>query len=335
MPSSQSVALTAMVIMAGIFTITTIFSQPADAAVAGAAPLPVGIPHHSLIAPFLASYAESGLPFWTFGGSTVVTDTDIVLTPPHGSDHGYLWNHQPMLLTEWSVRYAVRGQRKSRWASMFSAPSPFKRPLDQCGVAFWYLREPAKRTQNHLFGVPDAFTGAGVIVTHGKLIVVTNAGQPVSESLEAITLGQCALDAFASPGGVEIILGYSSGERMLTVNYRLLDTSELLPSSKDVTPEVAAEQRQLRQRYVQSCTVIRNLELPAHYYFGWTGQSSDDHDRGFHLSHVEASATSTQWSGGAQSDDEGVVNATAVTEFDALLDKDDRNFWSGRGDVSP
>ena len=113
------------------------------------------------------------VPFWEFGGSTVVTSSYVRLTPDRQSKRGILWNTvvsdqpagavkllcfglillfsscllQPVSMHNWEVviQFQVHGQGKHLFGD---------------GFAFWYTKE--KGQIGNVFGSKDYFTGLGV-----------------------------------------------------------------------------------------------------------------------------------------------------------------------------
>ena len=105
------------------------------------------------------------MPFWDFGGSTVVTSSYVRLTPDRQSKQGSLWNNvvcvcvwcvhvclyihvcdtythahtQPVRMHNWEVllHFQVHGQAKHLYGD---------------GFAFWYTKERAKDGERERVG---------------------------------------------------------------------------------------------------------------------------------------------------------------------------------------
>lgn len=107
------------------------------------------IDHHSLHPPHLRNtIGAEDVPFWSYSGATVVTDTYIRLTPDKQSSIGMVWNTEPLDLPAWEVVLGFRVHSKSGFGAD--------------GMALWIVDDiPTKR--GGLFGHPHEFHGIGVV----------------------------------------------------------------------------------------------------------------------------------------------------------------------------
>jgi hypothetical protein len=106
---------------------------------------------HSFAGPF-TTFDREGLrvvPSWSHGGSAVVNEHFVRLTPDRQSKSGWLWSSTPMLADAWSatLRFRVSGQGKSLFGD---------------GVALWFTRDRAF-VPGPLHGHAAAFEGFAVI----------------------------------------------------------------------------------------------------------------------------------------------------------------------------
>lgn len=100
---------------------------------------------HSLVAPYQG--AGMDIPYWEFGGTSVVTSSYIRLTPDRQSKQGNLWNTVPFQIHNWEVvlHFNVHGLGKNLFGD---------------GFAMWYTKE--KGEFGPVFGGRDYFTGLGI-----------------------------------------------------------------------------------------------------------------------------------------------------------------------------
>jgi mannose-binding lectin 2 len=86
---------------------------------------------HEICSSFRPPFAWSStgpVPNWDFGGSTVVTDGYIRITPDRQSRRGWLWNRNPAQMKAWEieVEFKVHGQGRHTYGD---------------GFAIWYTKE--------------------------------------------------------------------------------------------------------------------------------------------------------------------------------------------------
>jgi mannose-binding lectin 2 len=100
---------------------------------------------HSLVAPYQGTGMD--IPFWEFGGTSVVTSSYVRLTPDRQSKQGNLWNTAPLQVHNWDVllHFNVHGKGKDLFGD---------------GFAFWYTKE--KGQFGPIFGNAEYFTGLGI-----------------------------------------------------------------------------------------------------------------------------------------------------------------------------
>lgn len=105
--------------------------------------------HHSLAKPF-----DSSSVYWQFGGSTVLTDKYVRLTPATQSRSGWLWNDYPLTSQDWEIELEFKCGPEGN--------------IGGDGFALWALDgsfDPANQDllNGPLFGASERFKGFGVI----------------------------------------------------------------------------------------------------------------------------------------------------------------------------
>ena len=106
------------------------------------------ITHHSMGPPFIQDWWQGGIPYWDFGGDSVVTDNYVRLTPDKQSRDGWLWNDEQNDIPQWEATMGFR---------IHGVRSP-----GADGIAFWYVANPVK-TVGSLWGSPSNFNGIALI----------------------------------------------------------------------------------------------------------------------------------------------------------------------------
>ena len=110
--------------------------------------------HHSLHAPL-----DKTAVYWNYGGSTVLTNALIRLTPATQDRRGWLWNEYPLESANWEVEWVVEVASKPHFGGD--------------GVCMWALaslEDPsaiarsADALEGPVFGMKADFTGLGVCV---------------------------------------------------------------------------------------------------------------------------------------------------------------------------
>lgn len=105
----------------------------------------VTVPQHTLSRPFVVG--RGGLRFWNYGGSAIVTDDYVRLTPDSQSRTGFLWNTHRMTAGDWEVELDFRIGGSGR--------------LGADGLALWYVKDTGE--EGPVFGSKDNWEGLAVI----------------------------------------------------------------------------------------------------------------------------------------------------------------------------
>jgi hypothetical protein len=108
--------------------------------------------HHSLSVPF-----DQSQVYWMFGGSTVLTQRAIRLTPTSQDVSGWLWNDYPIESPNFEIEFRVLATSKQHYGGE--------------GVAMWLLHKNedphmsgnAPNLQGPLFGLKENFRGIGIV----------------------------------------------------------------------------------------------------------------------------------------------------------------------------
>jgi hypothetical protein len=88
------------------------------------------------------------IPFWETGGSAIIMENHVRLTPNTRSQRGWIWSTRPLRAKEWEL------------VIQFSVGSEARVGAD--GLAFWYTKERAQ--PGPVMGNIDRWTGLGVIL---------------------------------------------------------------------------------------------------------------------------------------------------------------------------
>lgn len=253
--------------------------------------------HHSLRVPLLEDYSVSGMHFWSFGSSCVVTNDYARLVPAAPHRQGYLWNRHPNTLPSWSVNVSVRAN---------PGPATLQPTFDETvGLGIWYVMEPARFQQKATFyGVPPAFTGVGIVlqsISPYRAHLVFNSGEDVP-SVGHVSRGSC----YVTPPVHNTVL--------FTLSFD--DEKSLL--SLYVTDYVG-EMRKCAETTAQ---------LPLRYYFGATASTSTcqfSYDILEFIVHAQHGAT----------EDPKEFSHEMHAEFDAVEESIQKKFWREHGDDGP
>jgi len=104
---------------------------------------------HSFKPPFYLLRSAT-IPFWNFGGSTVITQDNVRITPDLGSRKGWIVNTQPIDFDAWEIDM------------VFQVGAP-KKKLGADGFAFWYIEQKEQSfEEGDVFGGPAKFNGLAV-----------------------------------------------------------------------------------------------------------------------------------------------------------------------------
>jgi hypothetical protein len=221
------------------------------------------IQEHTLLPPLLESEAFGGtrLRHWTFGGSAVVTDNFVRLTPAKQSREGFCFNDVAVLAPVWEARFGFR------------VHSPLS--LGGDGFAFWVV-DRALAHGGPVVGAPSAgFRGVGVVFDSfdndgardnpAIHIIASPAGNSRSDSFDPTSdfshsrLATCVFDFRNSvPDDViHAVVRYDSTSRSLKVHVE-------------------------SKRHSLDCANVDGIDLTqGNHYFGFTahtGQLADNHD---------------------------------------------------------
>lgn len=223
--------------------------------------------HHSLIGPFISEWWQGGLPHWDFGGSTVVTDKLIRLTPDKQSRVGWLWNEQPSHLSAWEAVITMRiHARRNPGAD---------------GMAMWYCERPVKydaTNKDHearlkLWGNAPDFKGLAVIFD-----TYDNDGQrdnPVVTVLQGTGDANQKWDHdtdLTSNAKLRCVYEFRNTAKGDNVRVRVVYADKTVQVYLSTTESGAKE---------TFCGQAKDLYLPTGYYFGLTattGHLADNHD---------------------------------------------------------
>ena len=255
----------------------------------------VPIHQHSLEPPLLANYDDSGLPFWTFGGTTVITNDFVRLTPKTTPGRGYLWNRHPAELKSFSVNFTVRATGQGHF-HLFGKSS-----CTTCGAAWWHVEDASRHGAFNFFGMPPSFKGFGVVVpTTGNLHLVQGDGS-TAYSIEQVSVGQCAFVLDETPRVITVT--YDGNTDLVNVRYA--------PAANPT--------------YQVPCITRANLRgVRSRFYFGFTAYAQEPEAIG-----VDVLSMSTTASLG-NADESNNANVNPL--FDVNEEKKDRLLWDGKPD---
>eukprot|EP00027_Filamoeba_sp_ATCC50430_P012517 CAMPEP_0168569900 /NCGR_PEP_ID=MMETSP0413-20121227/16427_1 /TAXON_ID=136452 /ORGANISM="Filamoeba nolandi, Strain NC-AS-23-1" /LENGTH=525 /DNA_ID=CAMNT_0008602473 /DNA_START=190 /DNA_END=1767 /DNA_ORIENTATION=+ len=200
---------------------------------------------HSFKAPFYL--VKGAISFWQIGGSTVITDDFVRLTPAEKSRQGWMWNAKSVSFPSWEVELNFRiGSTSSLGAD---------------GMAFWYTKN--SKREGPVFGSEDNWEGLGIFFDtfdndaqgdNPYISVVLNNGHTRyqdSPDAKTIQLGGCKY--FYRNYDTRVRIGYFDNTLQVLV----------------------------RTQGDWTLCGIFNVDLPMGYYFGLsaaTGGLADNHD---------------------------------------------------------
>ncbi|RNF17897.1 legume-like lectin [Trypanosoma conorhini] len=161
---------------------------------------------HSVVPPILQNYWESGMRFWSFGLSTVVTDKYIRLTGNAPGAKGYLWNRHAnhMDAFELNVTLQMRGRQvRGRGERRDS------------GIGIWYTtaKKVTGGADAGFFGFSKRFFGLGVILGHSDEISLVHNDNSVDldpRSLSSRRQGYCRVPSLGELH-ITITVQYNAG----------------------------------------------------------------------------------------------------------------------------
>eukprot|EP01102_Stenamoeba_stenopodia_P008966 TRINITY_DN2628_c0_g1_i1.p1 TRINITY_DN2628_c0_g1~~TRINITY_DN2628_c0_g1_i1.p1 ORF type:complete len:627 (+),score=138.34 TRINITY_DN2628_c0_g1_i1:236-1882(+) len=198
---------------------------------------------HSFKGPF--GSGRNAIYYWEHGGSTMITENYVRLTPSQPSKVGWIWNFQPVYFSAWEVvmSFQVSGAR-----------------LGADGFAFWYAAEPKK--DGPAFGYQNPWKGLGVLFD-----TYDNDGSRNNPYISVIVNDGTKVWDGGRDGGIYATDGCISHFRNTKSSVKI--------TYKDGTVEVSVDVGE--RGYFQPCTKIA-AQLPPGYYFGMTAATGAVHD---------------------------------------------------------
>ncbi|RNF02089.1 legume-like lectin [Trypanosoma rangeli] len=207
---------------------------------------------HSVVPPILQNYWESGMRFWSFGLSTVVTDNYIRLTGRSPGAKGYLWNRHAnhMESFELNVTLQMRGRHVGGRGDMSDS-----------GIGIWYttVKKITGDTDTEFFGFSKRFFGVGVILGHYddiSLVQNDNSSDMDRRSLLSRRQGHCRVPSLGELH-ITITIHYNSG----TISVFYVTHMDEEPRLEDYSRAVF-------------CTTASSPSLLGMYHFGVTAVNS-------------------------------------------------------------
>ncbi|KAJ4460382.1 putative Protein ERGIC-53 [Paratrimastix pyriformis] len=209
-------------------------------------------PEHSFKGPFLQG-GSSGLgDHWVLGGSAVLTDSFVRLTPAIKDRRGWIWAKNPTTYRNWDVEFEFKAAGG--------------RPPGADGFAFWYAQTP--EITGPIYGNADKWLGLGVIFdtydndrknNNPYVLAMLNDGTiNYDHNNDGLTnqLGGCVARyrSLPNPSRVRVIYKDNALDVLLDLN---------------------------SQGQYDTCMHADNIHLPTGFYFGMsaaTGALSDNHD---------------------------------------------------------
>jgi hypothetical protein len=279
---------------AAIIVLAAAVGTTAVSAAGGAIP----IHQHSLEPPLLVNYEESGMPFWTLGGATVVTNDYVRLTPKSSAGHGYLWNRHPANMIQGQINFTIRASARTGFHLFGNGDA-----CTTCGTAFWHVADASRHDRSNFFGIPNRFRGVGLVFpTTGNLYLVQSDGQNPVQSLQEVTLATCSFGIDDTPRTISITFGPSTG---FSVVY--------FPAN--------------RPTYVTPCAANIQPNFVEHrYYFGFTSQFTHPQSVGTDIMGMSATGAL---------DPKDDVYAKENFQYDPADEQRNKKLWNGAPDEQP
>jgi len=209
---------------------------------------------HSLSKPYGGS--GTGIPYWDFIGSTIVTNKFIRLTADAQSLQGGLWNTIPIMMPDWEIQFQFKNYGSGK-------------DLFGDGFAMWYTKD--RNQLGPVFGSKDFFTGLAIFLdTYSNHNGPHNHPHPYISAM--VNNGTLHYDhdkdgTNTELAGCESPFRNKDHDTFVAVryhNYKLTVSTDI--ENKNVWKE---------------CFTSNNVKLPTGYYFGFsaaTGELSDNHD---------------------------------------------------------
>ena len=206
---------------------------------------------HSFLPPFGRTIVD-----WNAGAGAFVNTSFVRLTPAKQSRTGYLWNTQPVSMSDWqaTVEFSVSGLRN----------------LGGDGFAFWYTEKA--EMLGAVYGSTDYWTGLGVFFD-----TFNNDNIGSNPLISAIYNDGTQRYDYASDG---------SSQALDTCSFDFRNTvqpagARIRYEGKKLTVEMAVSRDSSGEHNWKPCIKVDNLELGVDKYFGLTahtGDVADNHD---------------------------------------------------------
>ena len=206
---------------------------------------------HSFMPPFGRTIVD-----WNAGAGAFVNTSYVRLTPAKQSRTGYLWNTQPVSMSDWqaTIEFAVGGLRN----------------LGGDGFAFWYTEK--SEMLGAVYGSTDYWTGLGVFFD-----TFNNDNIGSNPLISAIYNDGTQRYDYASDG---------ASQALDTCSFDFRNTQQpagvrIRYEAKKLTVEMATTRDNAGEHNWKPCIKVDNLELGVDKYFGLTahtGDVADNHD---------------------------------------------------------
>ncbi|CAF1009465.1 unnamed protein product [Rotaria magnacalcarata] len=210
---------------------------------------------HSVTRPYASVFSTSNSN-WDLTGNTIVTDKFIRLTPDVQSKAGGLWNRIPVYYPDWEmhVQFKVFGEAKTLFGD---------------GFVIWYVRDP--KIAGPVYGSKDFFQGLAIVMD-----TYANRNDDYSRTFPYIS-------AIVNNGSLHY--NHDDDGFNLTVascesHFRGRDTDTLVAIRYQDNRLTVSTDTEGQNKWTE-CFSIADINLPTHYYFGFsaaTGELSDNHD---------------------------------------------------------
>lgn len=273
----------------------TLFAVAVLASAMASADDVIPIHQHSLEPPLLVNYEESGMPFWTIGGKTVVTNDYVRLTPKSSAGRGYMWNRHPANMLQGQVNFTIRASATTGFRIFGSSTEG----CTTCGTAFWHVADASRHGSAQFFGIPNKFRGLGIVFpTSGRMHLVQSDGQSNVMSLQEVTMASCVFTVDNHPR--TIVITFADG---------VFDVSHF-PTKRPTSISKCATQ--IRPQFVEP-----------RYYFGFTSYFANEASSGTDILGMSAAGAL---------DPETDKYAKENLRYDPAEEMKHRKLWDGAED---
>ncbi|XP_017770040.1 PREDICTED: vesicular integral-membrane protein VIP36 [Nicrophorus vespilloides] len=209
---------------------------------------------HSLVRPYQTAGLQ--IPYWDFGGNTMVTNEYIRITPDKQSMSGSLWNSVPVKAKNWELQVQFKVHGKS--GNLFGD-----------GFAIWYAKD--RMEDGPIFGSKNLFHGLAIILdTYSNHNAAHNHQHPYISAM--VNNGTLNYD-HDMDGTHTQLAGCEAKFRNLDH-----DTHVSIRYEKDTITVMTDFDNKAAWKM---CFTVPGVKLPTGYHFGIsakTGQLSDNHD---------------------------------------------------------